>query len=127
MPVPGRRAGLKGAKHRLVVDNELAVVRVVKVDEVDDHVGIRDAGEIEVEEDLEVERGGLGVELGELAFHLHPVCVPAAIVDGKGVDAGILGEFDIIGVVAVGRLLDYHVVGKDEGAGGASLAEGSAR
>lgn len=69
----------------------------------------------------------MGVELGELAFHLHPVCVPAAIVDSEGVDAGVFGEFDVIGVVAVRGLLDYHVVGEDEGPGGASLAEASAR
>lgn len=127
MPVPGWRVRLKGAEHGFVVDDELAVVKVVKVDQVDYHVRVGDAGEVEVEEDLEVERCGLGVELGELAFHLHPVCVPAAIVDGEGVDAGIFGKFDIIRVVAVGGLLDYHVVGEDEGAGGASLAEGSAR
>ncbi len=127
MPVPGWWVRLEGAEHGLVVDDELAVVKVVKVDQVDYHVRVGDASEVEVKEDLEVERCGLGVELGELAFHLHPVCVPAAIVDGEGVDAGIFGELDIIGVVAVGGLLDYHVVGEDEGAGGASLAEGSAR
>lgn len=127
MPVPGWRVGLEGAEHGLVVDDELAVVKVVKVDQVDNHVRVGDAGEVKIEEDLEVERCGLGVELGELAFHLHPVCVPAAIVDGEGVDTGIFGEFDINGVVAVRGLLDYHVVGEDEGAGGASLSEGSAR
>lgn len=32
MPIPGWRVGLEGAEHGLVVDDELAVVRMVKVD-----------------------------------------------------------------------------------------------
>ena len=124
MPVPGRVVSLEGAQHWFSIDRELGVVGLVEIGEADDHGGVGDAGEVEVQEDFEGEGGGLGVEFGELGFHLFPVGIPAAVVDGKGVYAGAFGEVDVVGVVAVQGLFDDHVVGEDEGPAGASFAGG---
>lgn len=102
-------------------------MRVVFVRQADDHVGVRDAGQVEVEKDFEIKGSGLGIELVQISCQLGPVRVPATIVDGEGVDSGAFGKSDVVGVVAVGRLLDQHVVGEDKRAGRASFVQKSTR
>ena len=123
-PVPGRVVALESAQQWFAIDQELGVMGVVEVCEADDHGGVGDAGEVEVQKDFEGEGGGLGVESGELGFHLLPVGIPAAVVDGEGVYAGAFSEVNVVGVVAVQGLCDDHVVGEDQGPAGASLAGG---
>lgn len=89
----------------------------IGVGELDDHGRVGYDGGVEGDEEFEVEGFGCFVEGVEPAFELGPGAVPAAVVDGEGIDAGGFGELDVICVVVVGRLNGYQVVGEYTGAG----------
>ena len=120
-PVPGGVGGLEGAEEGLVVNAELGGVRGVGVCEVDDHGAGSNAGEIKVEEEFEVESGGLCVECFKEARELVKIGIPATIVEGEGIDTSVLSERDVSGVVPVFGLFNEQVVGKDKRPGRGSL------
>ena len=121
VPVPGRIGVLEGAEHGLSVDHKLGGVGGEGVVQVDDQAAGGDAGEIDADEDFEVQGRGLGVEFGEVARKLVEVGVPAAIVECECVDAGPFSKLDVIGIIAVRGHSDKHVMSENKRPGRASL------
>lgn len=115
LPVEGGWAGGEGAQEDFAVHPELCGVVGVGVGKVGHDIGVSQAGGVVGHEELELAGGGVGVELLKPGFHLDGVVLRAAVVDGEGVDAGLLREGDVDEVAAVGGLRHDHVVGEDEG------------
>lgn len=121
LPVPAGRVDFEGAQEdvaRRVFSLRRAVG--VEVGDVDNLVDIEHASSVDGNEDLESHLCGGIVKVVESGGEVGGI---VRVVNGKGVEAGALGQADVAGIVIVrGWVLD-HVVGEDHGSGRA-LGEG---
>ena len=121
LPIPWGRASLKGAQEDItIMVLRLSRTTSIEVRQVHDHGRIGNASGVHAKEELEAEVFSSGVHDIEVVLEIRPGGSPATVVDSESVDAGVLREDHVSGVIEIGRLIGDHVVGEDHWRSGGS-------
>ena len=121
LPVPAWRVDFEGAEEDVAVGVfELSFMVGVKACDVDDLRYIEKGGGVNGQEELETQVGGIVVHDVKVRGENGSI---VGVVNGKGVEAGILGQVDVGGIVWTRGLELDHVVGEYHGGGGSTLGQ----
>ena len=119
MPVPAWRVDFEGAEENVAVGVfELGFMVGVKACDVDDLGYIVKGGGVNGQEELEAQVGGIVVKDVKVRGENGGI---VGVVNGEGVEAGVLGQVDVGGIVWTRGLELDHVVGEYHGGGRSTL------